>query len=77
MGKAVTPPTAKQTRHWAARVSIGLLAYLFVYVSASLAIDRGSLLAYMASFAFLVLGTRELLLAVRDSWARARQKRET
>jgi hypothetical protein len=72
----VTPVTAKQTRHWAVRVSLGLLAYLLVYVCASLAIDRGSLLAYFGAFFFLVFGTRELLLAVRESWTRAQAKRK-
>lgn len=57
-----------RTRHWAVQVGIGVLAYLLAYGAASYAIDRGSVLAYVLSFVLLVVGSRALVLAVRDSW---------
>lgn len=65
---ATTSTTTKQTRHWAAQVSLGVGAYVLAYMSASYAIDRGSVLAYILCFGLLVAGTRFLVLAVRDSW---------
>lgn len=67
MEKATTSTTAKQTGHWAVQVSLGVGAFILAYFSASYAIDRGSALAYGLCFVLIVFGTREFILAVRDS----------
>jgi hypothetical protein len=68
MEKATPSTTVKQRRHWAVQVGLGVGALILAYLSASFAIDRGSALAYALCFILLVFGTRELILAVRDSW---------
>lgn len=51
--------------HRPAQVVFGVLALVLAYVFISWAVDSGSLLDYAIAFLLLVLGLRELTLAIR------------
>ncbi len=62
-----------ETRHWAARAGMSLLAFVLAYVAFSYALDRGSLLAYLLMIVLIIIGIRELVLSVRDTWRKKRR----
>lgn len=65
--------SANETRHWAVRVGVSLLALGLAYIAGSLALDRGNPLYYLATLVLSVVGFRQMLLAIRDSWRRRRK----